>query len=416
MEIELTDKDYCVVGVHYEANAEEIEKKRDEVLQQFRKRPCPGFRPGKADMTSIRLHYARQIEDSLKRALVEQAFIDTIVEKGIKPFGTPEFSSLSLLNKKFTCDFNLRKKPEFELAQYKELELPRPAPTTSIEAIAQQTLQDLRIKLGEGIPFVEDDVVQMTDNVIVDYDVFHDDKKIDQLCAQGELLTIGRSHLPEFDKSLLGMKAGEKREFNITVPDFGMASVAGKSLKFVVSVLSGSKIKPMPLDDSLAQKAGKKDLQELLSFANELASAQYQEAIHKQQTAAIKAKLVDNHDIKVPQWLTDSEVQYLVASAKIDWEKMADVDKAQYVSLAEKNVKLSLILDKVRETEPETQLSDNEVLDIVQGMLGKMSKSKEEIEKLMNEMSKGGQLQVISSRLRDEHALDFILKTTKWID
>lgn len=433
MQIEVSEGDqYCVVKCHYEASKEEIEAKKDEVLLQFKDAPVKGFRKGgsskkvKPDMTAIRIQYSREIQESLKRAMAEKAFHDTIFEKDIKPFGQPEFTAVSLLNDKFSCDFQLRKKPEFVLGQYKDFEIPQPPEGTSPDALAQSTLQDLRIRYGEGIPFVEGDVVCMTDNVIVDYDVFEIGQPVDEgtqtltkiepLCGEAQLLTVGRSKLKEFDQNLLGMKAGDKREFSITMPDFGMPSVVNKELRFTVSLTSASKIKPNPLDDSLAVKCGKKDLQELMASVNEMASAQAQEQTRTTKITAVSNRLVAEHEIKVPDWLTISEAQYLTTSAKMDWKTMQKIDQDKYIELAERNVKLSIILDKIREVELETQLADQEVIGMIRGMVSRMTQDEKEIDRYLEEMNKSNQLVILASRIRDEHALDFVVKNTKWIE
>ncbi len=419
MQIEIKDIDYCLVSVDASASKEEIEAKKDEVItQQFAKRAVPGVRPGKTpDPIAIKMHYAKQISQALERALAEQAFHNTVTEHNIKPFGVPEFKSLELDHgKSFKCTFTLRKKPDVKLEQYKELSIPKPHADTTIDVAAQQMLQDFRIRYGEAIPYENDDFVQMTDNVIIDYDVYDGDRKVEALSIEGELLTVGRSMLDGFDANLLGMKITEKREFYLKEPDTGLPSLAGKELKFKVAVIMGSKIKPMPLDDTLAQKMEKKDLQELTQFATDYASARLQEKQRQNEALAISNKLVADHNIRVPEWLTQSEAQYLVASAKIEWGKLAPEDQAQYMKMAENNVKLSLIFDKIREEEPETQLSDSEVISTIQGMVQKAAKTPEEVDGMMNELNKTGQIVVLAARVRDEFTQDFLLKSTKWIE
>lgn len=78
MQIDVTELEPCKLSIHYEAGAEEIFNKRGEVLQQFKKAPVPGYRPGKATIDAIKFHYRTQIEDSLKRALAEDAYHNTL--------------------------------------------------------------------------------------------------------------------------------------------------------------------------------------------------------------------------------------------------------------------------------------------------------------------------------------------------
>src|SRR5271166_2362217 len=122
MEIEVKENEPCKLTINCTANAGEILNKRAEVLTSFKKAPVPGFRPGKATVDAIKLHYKDQIEESLKRALAEDAYHNTLFEKKLRPHGAPRFNSLLMVDGKFTCSFDLFTKPDFELLQYKDLE------------------------------------------------------------------------------------------------------------------------------------------------------------------------------------------------------------------------------------------------------------------------------------------------------
>src|SRR5260221_161016 len=100
-----------------------------------------------------------------------------------------------LADGKFTCEFELHTKPDFELAQYKQLEIPKPdLPYTETE-ITEKMLQELRVKCGETVPYSTDDFVQSGDNIIIDYEATLDGAKIDTLCAKGEMMTVGSNQL-----------------------------------------------------------------------------------------------------------------------------------------------------------------------------------------------------------------------------
>jgi FKBP-type peptidyl-prolyl cis-trans isomerase (trigger factor) len=184
-------------------------------------------------------------------------------------------------------------------------------------------------------------------------------------------------------------------------------------MKFVVTLLSGAKITPCPLDDSLAVKMKKKDFTEVQAFANQYASSKMQDQLRQLKIAALSNKLVDDHKMVMPEWLLTSEAQYLVASAKVDWNALPKVDQDQYLKTAERTVKLAVILDKIRENEPETQLADQEVIEMIRNMLAKAGA---DVDQMMQEFSKSGQLVILSARIRDEFALDFLVKNTKWIE
>lgn len=415
MQIDVRENEPCKLSVTYVADAGEILNKRGEILNAFKKAPVPGFRPGKASMDAIKVHYRAQIDDSLKRALAEDAFHNTLFEKKIKPHGPPRFNSLLLADGKFTCEFDLHTKPDFELAEFKGIQIPKPHEPEDESSLTEKLLQDLRVRLGEAVPFTETDFVQAGDNVIIDYEGAIDGEKVEHLCAQGEMLTVGASALAQFDDNLLGMQLGETREFDMFVPEGSLPSLSNKNVHLKVTLNMGSKSNPLPLDDTLAQKMGKKDLNELREFARGTAAVSIQNRFKARVNESVANLLIDANAINVPNWMTLSEAQYLANGAKVDWATAPDADKEKYMQIAERNVKLALILDRIRDENPEAQLTDQEVFEVIKANLAK-TQIKEPINEVIDRMNKSGYLQILFSRIRDEHTLDFITKTIQIIE
>ena len=415
MQIEINENEPCKLSVHCVIDAEGIMNKRAKVLEAFKKAPVPGFRPGKASMDAIRHHYRDQIEDALKRALAEDAYHDTLFEKKLKPHGPPRFNNLILDGGKFVCDFEMFIKPAFELAEFRNLEIPKPTNIQDHNVVTEAMIQELRVRLGDVAPYTDTDFVQMGDNVILDYDGFVDGEKVDGLCATGEMLTVGSSHLPAFDTNLLGMTLGEVREFDLQAPEGSLPSIAGKTVHLKVTLNMGSKTTPAALDDELAKKLGKKDYAELRDFIGQSAAGKAHHAFHMQVTEQCARRLVNDNQIPVPPWLALSEAQYLVHSAKLDWNAMNDADREKYLGMAEQNVKLALVLDRIRETEPEAQLSDQEVFEVIKRNLAQ-TKVDKPLDEIIKEMQRTGYLQVLFSRIKDEHTLDYVAKSARIIE
>jgi len=317
-----------------------------------------------------------------------------------------------VLNKDiFTCSFFLHKKPEFELASLEGLTIPKPHEKISIENLTEQLIQDLRIKHGEMVSYTEESFVQQGDSVIISYEGSVDGVKQDNLSAQGDTLTIGSSTLTDFDVNLLGMKIGETRTFDVKAPDNALPSLHGKTITFKVEIMAGSKIVPMPLDDAFAQKLNKSTYQELRDFVHSSATNRVASTNRMELTNNLSNLLVSLHDFKIPEWLILTEVKVLVQKARIDYDGMPDEDKQAYMKMAEKNVKLSFILDKVRDEFPEAQLTEQEVIEVMKRGFGKDIDNK-----VFMQLAQNGQLQVLASRIRDEHALDIVMKKVKIVE
>ncbi len=405
----------CKFSVSYEADALKIMNKRGEILNLFKKAPVPGFRAGKASFDAIKAHYRDQIEEALKRALVEDAFHDTLFEKKIKPYGPPKFSSVLMVNGKFSCEFELHTKPDFELASFENLEIPKPHTEVTQEELSQKMLQELRVTYGEVLPYVDTDFVQTGDNVIIDYESSFNGEVIPHLCATGEMLKVGENNLNMITDHLIGMAPGETRECVLKMPEGALPSLAGKEINFKVTLITGSKTIPCPLNDELAKKINMQSFDELIKFVNEAAMGKIANLEKKQLNEAVSLKLLELNNIDVPEWMALSEAQYLAHQSKIDWEVLADLDKEKYIEMAKKNVKLALILDKIRETDVKSQLTDQEVFELIKDNLTR-SRVQTSLDEVMKELGRTGMLQILMQRIKDENTLDYVVKTVKVLE
>jgi trigger factor len=415
MQIEVNELEACKLSVHYEANALEIMDKRAEVQNAFKKAPVPGFRQGKPiPMDAIKMHYRQQIDESLKRVLAEDAFHNTLFEKKLRPHGAPKFNSLLLDGGKFTCDFEIYTKPDFELAPFQEMEVVKPREALQANEVAEQMMQELRVRLGDVAPYSDTDFVENGDNIIIDYEGSIDGVKTDNLCASGEMVTIGSNQITDFDPNLLGMTSGETREFDIRVSESSLPSIAGKTVHFQVTLVTGAKTTPCPLTDELAVKMGKKDFAELRQQVQVAADVRVANSFKMSVHDAVAKRLVADNTINVPNWMSLSEARYLAHQSQLDWDTIVDADKEKFLEMAVKNVKLSLILDAIRDKEVDSQLSDQEVFEVIKKNLSQ-TKIQKPLDEVIQEMNRTGYLQILFSRIRDEHTMDFVVKSVKVI-
>lgn len=411
--MEIKELEFCKYQIDYAFNAQDVLKKRNEISKIFRNAPVPGHRKGKATKATVALYYKSQINDSLKRALAEEAFHNSVFEKELDVFGEPQFSKIDLINNAFECSFVVFVKPNIEIKNISNT-IPKPHINCEQSHLSEQIMQDLRVKCGGVSPYTDDDFVQFGDNIIIDYEGFVDSKKIDTICAIGEMLTVGKSELSSFDDNLLGMKPGDTRTFEIDIPKNGIPELANKTVKFEVSVVSGSKIIPHPLDDELAVKCGKTTFAELKELVSMSASSRIDYLKRDAERNAVCSKLINDNEFAIPEWMITSEASYLASKSNIDFTTIAADDKARFINSATNNVKLALILDKVRKSEPEAQLSDEEVYNIARTHISKSVNRP--LEDVMKEMTASGHLQILFSRIRDEHTIDFVRSKTIFVE
>lgn len=420
MFIEVNDIEYCRVNVKFEEDPIVVEQKRNEVVGWYSTQPVKGFRTGKAPIEAVKYFYKDKIEETLQSTLAQNAFQTVVAEKNIRPFGKPQYLSINLNGSKFKCDFALNKLPDFELKKYKNFEIPKPQLPDAVE-MGEKILQELRERNGEATPFTDEDILQNGDNAIINYAGYLKDNENPEVQEEGKLFTVGKdTYMQGFTDNLLGMKLGEKREFTLNFSPFDSNDeLRDKNVRYIVELTMASKSVPAALDDNLAIKVGLKNLNQLVELVQSTASNRLKELEREHINNQIAVRLVAEHDFQVPTWLKTFEARLLAKHANEDWDKLSDRRKEFLLERAEQSVKMSLILDKVRDNEPDTQLTNEEIITIIKQQLTddpNFKSMNQPIDEIIQTLASSGYLNVMAARVKDEHAMEFIIKSSTIIE
>lgn len=417
MAIQCQEVEHCKIKVQYVSDPELVKEKRIEALKNLKKtKPrIGGFRPGKANDTALKIKCRKQIEEWVKRELVSAAYDDVLFETKMKPIGFPQVLNTQLFESSFMCDMIFLKKPEFELQKYKEFDVPLPHIDVKPADLAEQMLQELRVRHGDVVPYGEGDFVATGDKVTMDFECKVNGEVFELYTKQGMLYTVGENIIPDFDMKILGMTAGETRDFDIiftkenNVPE----ELFDKRAKFHVTVHMGTKNHPCPLDDSLAQKVGAKNLADLQQQAMGNVTSKLQSVRLQRLSQQVISQLLSRHNFEVPPWLLTMEAQQFVAHNKMKMEDLDDEQKKMVNDRCKDSIKLSLILDSVREAAPESIVSDKELLEHIKA---KVAESGQNADEFLSRVQKSGALIGMLASLRDEATIQWILSTCNIIE
>lgn len=405
MTLQYEEVEFCKLNIHYVAEPAKVTSKRKEAVAQFRKVKISGFRPGRAPDYAIETTLKKQIEDWMKRELIAEAYDDILFETKIKPIGYPQVNKIELYDNDFWCDLTVLKKPTVELKQYKNFELPKPHQEYTIEEMVERMLQELREQNGEVSPYGENDFVQLGDKITLDVKITDGDTARPDLDKDGALYHVGDKMFPEFDDNISGMSAGEERIFNV---DLG-----GKVGQATVKVHMGMRNIPAPLDDTLAQKVGFDSCDKLREVAKGIATGKLKEHETQELSQQIVRKLIELHEFEIPSWLISMEAQQLAMQSKLKWTDLQDDHKEMFLSQAKNNVKLALIMDEIKEHEPEAFFSDVELLNIVRQRVAGMG---QDPEKFLVEAERDGRLLGLLAALRNEATLQWLVSQSKIVE
>jgi len=340
----------------------DVEKETERAVAEIQKKVrLPGFRPGKVPLNLVKTRFASDIRQEVVEKLVPRFFHAAAEKENLHVVGRPDISDLHIHDGeplKFKAEFEVA--PSFELGDYRGVTISYAEPEVS-EADVLERIEKVRDQKAE---FVNEDPRPLVDG---DYAVvsLESISGVAEKVSQDELmLKIGdEATLPVFSENLRGVSPEETREFDVTYPeDYERANLAGRTVRFLVSVKAVRRKELPELNDEFAKDLG--DFQTLDELKETVRQTIFREREGKAQQEAkhqLLEQLVDAHDFPVPQNYVDRQIEINVESQlrmfaaqgvdpksiKLDWAKLREAQKER----AERDVKASLILDKIGERE-----------------------------------------------------------------
>lgn len=259
-----------------------IEKGLTQAFNKVKKNlNVPGFRKGKVSRTVFNRMYGEEAlyEDALN-AVLPEAYEAAVLEAGIEPVAQPKIDVESMnKGEDWVITAEVTVKPEVKLGEYKNLTVSKQDREVTDEDVEarlkreQESQAELVIK--------EDAAAENGDTVVIDFEGFLGDEAFEGGKGENYSLELGsNSFIPGFEDQLVGKKAGEEVEVNVTFPeDYQAEDLAGKEAVFKVTVHE-VKAKELPeLDDEFA-----KDVDDSVESLDEL-----KEKFRKELTEAKEA-------------------------------------------------------------------------------------------------------------------------------
>ena len=415
--VEKIDKN--VVSFEFSVSAEEFEKGVEKAYKKnVGKISLPGFRKGKAPRKLIEKYYGAEIfyEDAINIVLPD-AYDKAVEENKIFPVDQPEIDIKGEISKEDGVTFTAKVtvKPEFELGEYKGVKAQKVSHRT-LKKDVEAEIEKMRERNSRLVP-VEDRAVAKDDIANIDFEGFCDGVAFDGGKGEGFDLTIGSGQfIPGFEDQLIGKNVGDECDVNVTFPEeYHAEDLKGKDATFKVKINS-VKVKELPaLDDDFAQEVSEFDtLEELQKSVKEKLSAAGKEKAKHETEENVIAAVCEGTEIDIPDAMINSQIDKMIRDFDMQMRYQGlnidqymqytgmtvDALREQFKADAEKNVKTSLILEKVCE---------------VEGIAAKPA----EIEKEYNEMaeSNGMKLEDVKKYVSEEDVTERIKaqKTIKFL-
>ena len=363
------------VALTIEVGAEEFEAAVNKAYLKMRgKMNIPGFRPGKAPRKMIESMYGAEVfYEEAVNAVLPDAYESAVDEQKLEVVGYPqvEIESVGKEGAVFKCTVAVY--PEVELGQYKGLE----AVKAEVKVMAADVNARLKEMADRNSRLVAvERAVKKGDTANIDFEGFDNGVAFEGGKGDAFDLEIGSgSFVPGFEDQLIGMKAGEEKDIDITFPENYTPELAGKPVVFHVKV-NEVKVKELPaIDDEFA-----KDVSEFDTL-KELKADIKKKMIEERTTAAQRAfedvlmtKVAEGVKADIPEEMIELQAQQLVdgfkqqlAAQGIPYDqylKMTGMEEAKIMADAKEpaanQVKMDLAIRAIIKAEG-LEVSDEEV-------------------------------------------------------
>ncbi|KZZ78421.1 trigger factor, partial [Oleiphilus sp. HI0133] len=237
--------------------AEQIEQEVEQRLQQTaRTVRLNGFRPGKVPPKVVKKRFGAQVRQEVIGELMRNSYIEALGKEGISPVGYPKFEPKQTEEgKDFEFVAVVEVYPEIEGVNVEGIELEKPE--AEIKAKDIKDMIDM-LRRQHGTPKSVKRKSKKKDTLVVDYKGFVGDEQFEGGTAEDQRITLGSGQMiPGFEEGLVGAKAGEEVELNVTFPeDYGNEDLAGKEARFEVTVKENIEIVLPEMDQEFFSKYG----------------------------------------------------------------------------------------------------------------------------------------------------------------
>jgi trigger factor len=403
----ITDIDECTKRL-------EVAVPRDEVVKEVNRTyarlagqvKIKGFRKGKVPRRILELHYGEEVQAEVVNRVISTSYVELLEEKGMRLVGEPNVTDIN--NDDESSDLTYKATveviPPYELGEYKGIELEVPKTTVTEEMVQEQVDRFLmQAATYEDV----DRAAKEEDYVTFDIEGFDGETLVPDTQRENESLLLGGGrNEKELEDTILGMKAGEEKDFEVDIPEGGPPNLAGKSLRFHVKIKSIKEPHPPELNDEFVRTlgGGLSTVDELRGQVKKEIDAQAESMSRQHGTSILLSKLVEMHTFDLPTTLINSEADERIR----EYEEQArqenpnlEITSGQREQMresilpqAEERVRQMILIDRIREQE-EIVASPEEIDAHIAGLAARYQMEPDQLKERMETM--GGMASLIKN-------------------
>lgn len=328
----------------------------------------PGFRKGKAPKIIIETQYGKGVfyNDAIEM-LFPEVYPTALDELNIEPIDRPDLDVEEISKDNgLVMVVNVEVKPEFELGNYKGIEIAKADYNVSEEDV-ESTLKDM-VNKNARLVSVKDRAIENGDTAVIDFEGFESGVAFEGGKGENYSLVIGsNTFILGFEDQLVGKKAGEEVEVNVTFPaEYHAENLAGKAVVFNVKV-NDVKVKELAeLNDEFAKDTSEfETLEELKADVRANLEKEAETRAKNEMRNSLVEKVSANTEVEVPAVMVEQqidnmlmELNYQLQYQGLNLQQLLSMTGRDVAELreerradAEKLVKSSLVLEAIAKAE-----------------------------------------------------------------
>ena len=343
-----------------------------------------GFRPGKVPVAHLKKIYGRSvmaetidqtIRDTNTQLFTERGFRLAAEPKVTMPTEAKEVEELLSGKSDLTYTVAIEVVPPIKLADFKGFSLEKPVAEitdTEINEAIQRIADANRSYAAKGQGEGNGAKAESGDRVTINFTGRINGEPFDGGANEGIPIVIGRGEfIPGFEEQLIGIGAGETRTLKVSFPkNYMNAALAGQPAEFETTATAIEAPLKTEINDEFAKSLGMESLDKLKDAARERLAAEFTGATRQKVKRALLDKLDEAHQFEAPPTLSEEEIRLMWDSSKAEMDSSGktfadentteEASKEEYHKIADRRVRLGLVLSEIGEKNKIT-VTDDEV-------------------------------------------------------
>ena len=331
-----------------ELPADAIEEEIDSRLKRVgRTARIKGFRPGKVPAKVVRQRYGKQIREEVLGELMQKSYSDAVTQEKLNPAGGPRIETEDKPDG-FAYVATFEVMPDIELQGLDKIKIEKP-----VVEISDSDLDAMIDKLREQkADWREVDRKSAAgDRVTCDFSGMLDGELIEGGQGTNVPVVLGQGQmLPDFEKGLTGVKAGDEKTFKVKFPkDYHAEDLQGKKVDFATNVHTVEEIILPELDDEFAKLFNVEEggLERFMADVRDNMEREAAQKVKGDLREQAMAGILDANSIEIPQTLKAQEMHSMQQEAmnQLGIEDHAHAPPIEnFADSAEKRVRLGLLI------------------------------------------------------------------------